>query len=235
MKCSNHNSRLFCQYWNGPLFYLVANPHVLSSPWSLLPVGLSTKLLTCWISYLQYFRFIYLHHFNCCPECHFQIRFSLFIFFSCSLCSLGIHWEFICVLLDLPEQTRKHSFALFVLNLISSPSFLLEASSLGLGTLKGLDCLVFSKFLCFVVEACVRFCHSVKCFCLFIFKPLLFFQWKWYSIQNRLSGYRAWVSCVFCKVVVLISSLFVFPTGLFFGTPGLIPSNHLRVQYCQPK
>lgn len=85
--------------------------------------------------------------------------FDLLIFFSCSLCSLGIHWEFICVLLDLFEQTHNHSFALFVWSLISSTSFLLAASSMGLGTLKGLGCLVFSKFLCFSVEACVRLCH----------------------------------------------------------------------------
>lgn len=33
-------------------------------------------------------------------------------------------------------------------------------------------------------------------------------------------------------VVVLVSCLFVFPARLFFGTPGLIPSNYLRVEYC---
>lgn len=35
---------------------------------------------------------------------------------------------------------------------------------MGLGTFNGLGCLVFSKFLSFSVEACVRLCHSVKFF-----------------------------------------------------------------------
>lgn len=165
MECSNHNFILFLSVLECSNFStLSSNPHVLTSPWSILSVGLSTKLLTHWISYLQHFSFIYLHYFNCCTECRFQIPFDRFIFFSCSLCSLGIHWEFICVLLDLFEQTRNHSFALFVWSLVSSTSFLLEASSMGLGTFNGLGCLVFSKFLCFSVEACVVLCHSVKLF-----------------------------------------------------------------------